>query len=614
LKVYLKNSKKYKSPGISFKLLASSTFLILFSIFLVSFLSYFQYTNDLKNQSAGKVQQIIELVSLNIDTYLDDLFRLSLSPYYNNDVLDALDKRLDDSDLKTLNRTRTIEGFLDQMMIMPRKDILRVYILSEDIYKSERINTALDTSIKYQEFQWYKDSIATEKPVFVPAHLEEMVKSPKNIVFSVANVVKSTRNTNRILGVIKVDANYSGIQTICNRVNMGQKGGLFIIDENKNIIFSSIDNAPYSDLFKKVVSSNKSYKTYKCNNDNLLVNSTKIIRSNWTIIAVNSLDEINSNATKTRNNAFLMALLCSTFAIFILMVFIKWFLKPLLYIVKDIRLIQNGDFSVIFPDYRNDEIGYLGSALNKMVTNINCMMDENTNLVKEVYEAKYLQKEAQINTLFNQIRPHFIYNTLNMVSLLIQCGRDDKAVDNINKLSSILRGMANWDKDITIEQEINLLDAYLGIQKSRYEDRLDYFIDIDSCFYQCVIPALILQPIAENAVIHSCEARREKTIIKIWSTEESDKLIFNVQDNGGGINSEALAALRAKLDNHVENKTDLIDLKSKTSGIGLVNVNRRIKIKYGKEYGLFIESEISHGTLVKIILPKNTFTGGVNNV
>ncbi|MCJ7690536.1 MAG: sensor histidine kinase, partial [Clostridiaceae bacterium] len=430
----------------------------------------------------------------------------------------------------------------------------------------------------------------------------------------VANVVKSTRDTNRILGVIKVDANYSGIQTICNRVNMGRKGGLFIIDENENIIFSSIDSAPYSDLFKKVLSSNKPYKTYKYNNDNLLVNSTKIIRSNWTIIAVNSLDEINSSATKTRNDAFLMALLCSAFAIFILMVFIKWFLQPLLYIVKDIRLIQKGDLSVIFPDYRNDEIGYLGSALNKMVKNINSMMADNTTLAKEVYEAKYLQKEAQINTLFNQIRPHFIYNTLNMISLLIQCERNEKAVDNINKLSSILRGMANWDKDITIEQEINLLDAYLGIQKSRYEDRLEYFINIDNSFYQYIIPALILQPIAENAVIHGCESRREKTIIKIWSTEERDNLIFNVQDNGVGINSKDLDILRDKLENPVENKTELLDLKCKTSGIGLVNVNRRIKIKYGKEYGLFIESEVSHGTTVKIILPKNNFTGGVNNV
>jgi two-component system sensor histidine kinase YesM len=606
--------KKYTCRGISFKLLTSSILLILFSIFLVSFLSYNQYTNDLKAQSSGKVQQIIELVSLNIDTYLDDLFRLSLSPYYNNDVIDALDKRLDDSDLKTLNRTRTIEGFLDQMMIIPRKDILRVYILSEDIYKSERINTALDTSIKYEEFQWYKDAITTQQPVFVPAHLEQMVKNPKNIVFSVANVVKSTRNTNRILGVIKVDANYSGIKTICNRVNMGQKGGLFIIDENKNIIFSSIDSSPYTELFKQVSTLNKPYKTYKYNNDNLLLNSTKILRSNWTIIAVNSLDEINSTAIKTRNHAFLIALLCSAFAIFILIVFVKWFLEPLLYIVKDIRLIQKGDLSVIFPDYRNDEIGYLGLALNKMVTNINSMMTENTNLVKEVYEAKYLQKEAQIYTLFNQIRPHFIYNTLNMISLLIQCGRDENAVDNINKLSSILRGMANWDKDITVEQEITLLDAYLGIQQSRYENRLEYFINIDNSLYPFVIPALILQPIVENSVIHVCEKRREKTIIKIWSIEESDNLIFNVQDNGEGISSEALETLRYKLENHVENKTDLLDLKSKISGIGLVNVNRRIKIKYGKEYGLFVESDISSGTLIKVILPKNTFTEGVKNV
>lgn len=614
LKKYTRLFKRIKNSGISFKLLTSTALLIMCSVSLVSFLSYRQYTRDLEEQSANKVQQIINLVSLNIDTYLDDLFRLSQSPYYNSNVIDALDRKIDDSDLKTLDRTRTVEGFLDEMMIIPRNDILRVFLLTDTIYKSERMNTALDTSIDYSSFQWYKEAMKTQKPIFVPAHLEQMVSHPKNIVFSVVNVVRSTRNTDRILGVIKVDANYSGIESICNKVDMGRKGGLFIIDENKNVIFSNIKNIPYDEFYDKLSKSNKSYITTKYDKDSLLLNSTKIARSNWTIIAVNSIDEININATRTRNIAFFMALICSTLAIVILVLFVKWFLRPLLSIVKQIREIQKGDLSVKFPQNQNDEIGYLGSSLNKMVSEINRMMDENTSLTKEIYEAKYLQKEAQINTLFNQIRPHFIYNTLNMISLLIQCGREENAIDNINKLSSILRGIANVDKDISVEQEINLLDAYLGIQNSRYEGRLKYSIDIDKTLYPYVIPALILQPVVENAVIHGCEARREETLIKVWSTEENGNIIFNIEDNGEGMSSENLQALRDKIDNYMAHEVELLDTKNKGSGIGLVNVNRRIQIKYGREYGLFIESEIGKGTYVKIVLPKNTFTGGRKNV
>lgn len=607
MKIYSKEHTNHINLGISFKLLISTAFLILCSVFFVSFFSYSQYTKDFQEQSSNKVQQIIELISLNIDTYLDDLFRLSLSPYYNNDVIYSLDKKIDDTDLKTLNRTRTVEGFLDEMMIIPRNDILRVFILTDTIYKSERINTSIDNSINYKNYEWYKNVLKTQKPIFVPAHLEEMIKNPKNIVFSVVNVIKSTRDTDRILGVIKVDANYSGIQTICNKVNLGRKGGLFIIDENKNIIFSNINDIPYKEFYEKAIKSNTSHSTYKYKNDNWLLNSAKINRSNWTIIAVTSLDEINSKAINTRNNGVILAFIFSTLAIFILIIFIKWFLSPLLDIVKQIRQIQAGNLTVNFPENQNDEIGYLGSSLNKMVKNINVMMDENTMLLKEVYEAKFLQKEAQINTLFNQIRPHFIYNTLNMISMLIQCDRSEKAIENINKLSSILRGIANLDKDITVEQEINLLDAYLSIQNNRYEDKLEYLINIDKSLYSYIIPALILQPIVENAVIHSCETRLEKTIIKIWSSEEKNNIVFNIQDNGEGISIKNLNVLMNKIENYARHESEPLDKKDKGSGIGLINVNRRIKIKYGKEFGLYISSVVGQGTHVKIILPKNSF-------
>jgi len=607
---------KLKNLNISIKLLLSTAVLILISVFLVTFLSYRQYTKDLKNESNEKVTQILDLLTLNIDSYLDDLSRLSLSPYYDDNVMDALDNKIADNDLMFLNRQRTVEDFLNTMMIFPRKDIIRVIIITNQIYKSDRLNSSIDLSKDYKSYDWYKEVIKKQGPVFVPAHLEQLVKSPKNIVFSVVNIIRSKRNLARVLGVIKVDANYSGIESLCNKVSLGSSGGLFIIDENENIIFSSLNNisrTDYINIYKEVKNSKNSNNTIKIDGKKYLANKKRTSTANWTVIGLSSLDEINKIARNTKNESILLSIICSFLAIIVLIIFIKWFLKPLLNIIGKIKEIQEGNLKVSFSVKQNDEIGYLSSSLNSMVKRIDSMMEENTNLAKQVYEAEYLEKEAQINALFNQIRPHFIYNTLNMISLLIQCGKDDEAVDNINKLSRILRTLANFNKIITVEDEISLLDSYLSIQYKRFGSRLEYSIEIDKKFYSYKIPPLILQPIAENAVIHGCESREGKTLIKIKSLEKQDKIIFVVEDNGEGMGEDTLNKLQQKIDSGCEEDTDISCIKNKSMGIGLVNVNRRIQIKYGKLYGLKIYSRLNEGTLVQVILPKNS-EGGISNV
>lgn len=583
------------------------TVLIILSVAFISFLSYLQYTSDLKEQFSNKNSQITGLVSLNVDTYLDDLFRLSLSPYYNDAVMDALDKRIYGDDIKYLERLRIVENFLDEMMIIPRNDILRVMIFTDEIYSSERIPMALNSKVNYKSFDWYKKVMQLQKPIFIPAQLDQMVKHPKNKVFSVVNILRSTRNTDRIIGVIKVDATYSGIESICSKINMGKDGGIYIIDGNNQIIYSNVKNLPFVAFYNNVKSSKK-YVIQKYKNKSYLTNYTKIPRANWTIVSVSSLDEIYSAAAQTRNNAFVLAIICSVLALIILVILAKWLLEPFLYTIGLMKEVEKGDFKVSFPEIQDDEVGYLDASLNRMLSTINEMMDKNTELVKEVYESKYLQKEAHLKTLYNQIRPHFIYNSLNMISILIQSGRHDKAVDNINKLSSILRCMANCDKNVTLEYELNILEAYLGIQVSRYEGRLEYNIDVNKDLYSSLIPALILQPIVENSVIHGCENRREKTIIKIWSDENSSRIIINIEDNCQGMDEAELEKLKCKLD---PNSTLNEEISSQTNGtststgIGLYNVNRRIKIKYGNEYGLTIESIKNKGTIVRITIPKD---------
>ena len=250
-----------------------------------------------------------------------------------------------------------------------------------------------------------------------------------------------------------------------------------------------------------------------------MVNTVQVKSADWTIVAVNSLDELTKNAQKTRDFTFLLATLSSLSAILVLLIFTHSFLKPLMGIVQLMKEVRKGNFQVSFSSKRNDEIGYLGDSFNAMVKTINDNIEKNTELAKKVYEAEMLHTEAQLHALQSQIKPHFLYNTLNMISMQIQVGRLEQAVDNIEKLHRLLRGMAKWDREVLVEDEFAILDAYLGIQSSRFEQRLSYELKLDDSLKKQYILAFILQPLVENAVIHGCETQRRRTKITVEAFE-----------------------------------------------------------------------------------------------
>lgn len=582
--------KHYRMWSIKTKLLVMTGLLLLVSVFMESYLSYTQYTRDFERQSSDKVQQILEQVSLNIDTYLDDLYRLTLFPYRNAAIMKAIENNEDLTELGQLEKRRLIENFLDEALIYPRKDILRVSIMTDQIYSSARLPTSLVPEENVKSYDWYKRALSSQEYIFVPSRLQPA--GGGNVpVFSIVKQLRSISNTQIILGVIKADANYNGIVDIVERANMGQNGGLFIVDDHDQFIYASSRN------FQDMVLSAPEHGSIA--KDGYLLNATVIPRVNWKIVAVNSVFEMNQKALRTRNTAFLFAVGSALFAILVLIWLIRRFLKPLLSIVKLMKEVELGRLDVHFQNGRQDEIGYLGAAFNRLVGKIGVMLSENTRLVKEVYESQLLQQEAQINALFSQIRPHFIFNTLNLISLSMQSGKQDQAVDHINRLSSILRSMSQWHKEMPLQKEIELLHAYLGIQCSRYEGRLAYSIDIDPALLQLTVPALLLQPIVENAVVHGCELKKGPTAIAISSHEREGRLCIVIRDDGPGMDEEALRGLREKVDGLKESGSS----DSSRSGIGLVNVNKRIKARYGQKYGLSIESAPQQGTMVTVLLP-----------
>jgi len=597
----------WRRQGFKLKLIGTTIVIFLLTISLVSVLSYERYTRDFQRQSNERTQQILDQLSLNIDNYIDDLFRLSLSPYNNLQVLQLLDSPEPDTAFGQLKRERQIEDFLNQMIVTPRLDILQVYIItSGQVYMNGRAALVQSLAPDFRNEAWYKQALATQQPIFLPGR-KTIPSNPGVQVFSVVKQLRSLKDTTRPLAVIKVDANYSGIQNICDKVKLGEQGGLLIVDRNENAIYSSIRGVDTGSLYEAARASRTPQFHVRENGADYLVASAEISRAGWTVISLNSVRELNESAIVTRNFTILTAVFCSLLACLILFFMMGAFLRPLFRMVALMKQVKLGNLSVRFPEPQaEDEIGYIGASFNSMLGRIEEMMTENTNLAKEIFETRYLQKEAQIRALVSQIRPHFIYNTLHTIGALVQVGRTEQATDNLEKLSLILRGYANIDQTIPLRKEIDLLDAYLGIQKSRFGDRLSYEIDIGESLQDCLIPAILLQPLVENAVIHGCEERKEPTRIVIGGRVRDDTLELAVTDDGVGIPEPKLAELREKMRAGGELQLEESDKWKLRSGIGLINVHNRLRMKYGEPYGLAIDSSPGEGTVVRATLPCRT--------
>lgn len=583
--------------SIQWKLLAAVSVLIFASSILIISLGHIRFTFDYSKQAAEDMQQLIDQVSLNIDAYLDELVRLCLSPYYSSSVMDQLESKAVTGQ-ELLDKRRDIENYLRQVMITPRKDVLRVYIFSDAVYSCARTGHS-SVSETYTQEPWYLDAMITDEYVYLPADTENQGSSAY-MVFSVAKRLCSLKDNKETVGVIRVDANYNGIKAVCDRVTINPNGALLITDSAGNLIYSN-SKLPkdISAAQIQAVSPDSGYLTKTLNHTAYIINSQMVSTTGWRVIAVNSQSEITKSAKATLLFNLILAMVLAGAGVAISACYVKKLLKPLYQTVNLMNQVQAGNLDVRASIQATDEIAYLNSAFNRMLEQIQDMLLKENRLTKQVYEAKYLQKQAQFDALYHQIQPHFLFNTLNTISLLIKCGRNVDAVSGIDQLAVLLRGMTNANREIDLKSELKITESYLHLQKLRH-DVLTYEIQAQDVDLAYLLPALTIQPLVENALIHGCEAKSGEIVIRIYLAIMDDYLSVCVQDNGIGMEPEALHALQAKLA-----RCDDEDLEQNNSqSIGLVNIQRRIHLKFGSQYGIHIISKAGAGTTVTLLLPR----------
>lgn len=305
--------------------------------------------------------------------------------------------------------------------------------------------------------------------------------------------------------------------------------------------------------------------------------------------------EKERDAYNTRVYMLVLITIIAMAVIMVVIVFFSYYIplsisRPIKKITEITNNVASGDLSVRSEVFDGEETKALSTSLNAMIDKIN-------ELLAQVTKEQIRLRKAEFELLQSQINPHFLYNTLDAIVWLAESGEKEKVVSTVGSLSDFFRASLNQGKDIvTIKEDIGHVRSYLEIQQIRYQDILDYEINVPEEVYPYLIPKITIQPLVENALYHGIKNKRGRGKISITGERCEDCVYIYVKDNGMGITEDRLKVVL----NNINNRSE-----SEKTTYGLYNVNERIRLDFGEEYGINIDSEHGVGTTLSIKLPLN---------
>jgi two-component system, sensor histidine kinase YesM len=396
-------------------------------------------------------------------------------------------------------------------------------------------------------------------------------------------------DSGRILGIIVIDIDRILLKEMITVSSIQNEDRVLVVNPKNEIII----NYPYNVIMDDVIKENpilmqqeKVQINAKVFGDDSIIISNTIESTGWKYVQIISAAKIHRETTSLEIIS-MSAIIASFVLCFILSLTLsKAFTNPISELNKKFKLVENGDLAVRAQNKANDEMGELSTSFNHMVEKLKVLIDSLLNEQKKQSDMEFQILQAQIN-------PHFLYNTLDSIRWLAVINNINPICDMTNALINLLKyNISKSSIMVTLAEELESVVNYVKIQKYKYGDVFDVQYNVKKNTTHCMIPRFILQPIVENSIIHGFEGVEYKGSISINTRIESSKLIIDILDNGSGIDSETL-----------ENIANNNYSKKKFSGIGINNIQERIKTYCGDEYGLSFSSSSSGGTKVTLTLP-----------
>lgn len=572
------------------KLLFTYILVAVIPISIIGGVSYSISSHILISQTNKNASLVLSQISSNLDSYGDQFNKATYTAFTNL----SIQKILQQSGPQTIeqqqdNRDIMREYILGINIIDKYIDGIYIFSANDGLFYENAEGMLPGYNVKNES--WYQ-SIAdlSVHQMFVPPHVESKYFNGNNQMnFSYVRALTNTYN-GRFMGVLVIDLNVKALTDIIEATKSKAMGEIYITDSQNQIIFREAGTvAPSaSDELKVGQTFDMSHLSNHFRQSNFLL-SKHSSQTGWNIIYIVPKSQLYVPVNNIRDATLLIILIGSLLFISISYFISRSLSKPVQRLQQSIRAIEDGDLNVRVKVESNDEIGQLSVSFNRMVQNIN-------NLIYDVYDFELKNKQAELNVLQNQINPHFIYNTLETFNMMAILDENYKMSDALTAFSRILRfNFQNKEKIVPIDKELSYLTDYVDLQKLRYTDQFDVDISADETVRQYGIIKMIIQPLVENAIYYGFDDAVKKIHIRVSIQKQEADLILTVSDDGIGMTPEKLEDVQKSL--HTE------EASMKSGSIGLNNIDERVKLYFGSQYGLTISSIYGSGTDVRIVIP-----------
>lgn len=562
-------SERKGSTGVS--LSRAMTVVVVIMVFTAVIIALFVFNylfrDSLENAAMTSAGQSVDQVAVTINNYTDDMVEI-MDKLYTNSIEDP------DS-----------QEELFQNLINIRSDIVMVAT-----YDSHNNNTGIWSNYDI------KDMIYTNLSLYsVPAESDDSISiSAPHVVSVLENyypwVVTITRGADETFSnaaKIAFDVRFSTIARYIDEVGIGQHGYCFIMDSSGNIIYH-----PQQQLINAGLKYENTYLSALPDGshmiDGVIYTVKTLENSNWKIIGITYLDETVNDRVRAMTLASVLIFIVVVLMTFLFgSLFSYLFTKPAKKLAGAMKEFEDNASGFVFEPIE----GFV--EVNKLSDSFEHLVKRIQELMEEVKEEETTLRKTELKALQAQINPHFLYNTLDSISWMCEEGKNEEAVAMVNALAKLFRiSISRGHEIIPIEKEVQHAECYLQIQKYRYTNHFDYEFDVQESCKEYLCNKITLQPLIENALYHGLNMIDEGHIsIRIF--EEEEDVIMEVEDNGSGMTEEQVKEL------FINDGTD-------HHGIGVKNVNDRIKIYFGEKYGITVRSELDEGTCVVIRIPKVT--------
>ena len=578
-----------KFNSIQSVIFAMVSMLLLGAVAIVTVISMNYTRTSVFDNSSLYTQTIIQQMNQNIDSYIDYMENISYLVSSNEDVQAYLfgDEPDPESRVRILNQFKTI---LDS-----RSDILNLGIIGEN--GRMLINDALrltnpDLDIHTQE--WYTNALNGSASSYLSSsHVQHIISGERPWVITLSRGIrnKSSEVGNQKEGVFFIDLNYSAISELCNQSMVGNQGYAFILDAEGNIVYHPQQQQLYNELqtenISLIMGTDQDTVLFGKGSGEKLYSISRSEKTGWTVVNCVRVEELLRKSNKAQSLYVLVAMGLMIVALFFSRFISRSITQPIQQLCDSMERVQEGDFSVsdIAVESQN-EIGSLTKSFNVMTHRIQELMEQN---IRE-QEAK---RKSELKALQSQINPHFLYNTLDSIIWMAEGKKNEEVVLMTASLARLLRqSISNEDEVVSIGQEVEYARGYLTIQKMRYKDKMEFQIEVDPSILHIPLIKLVLQPVIENAIYHGLKYKESKGLLLVKGFMKNDNAVLQVIDNGVGMDEETLAHIYER---HKVNY--------QSNGVGVYNVQKRLQLYYGNEYGITYESKKGEGTTATITIP-----------